>query len=260
MSEHVWAQENIAAYVAGGLEASEGERLEEHVADCLACARFVDEARSLEKKLAPLVLAAAPGPALEDRIIQSLPPVQATPRMNSLSGKRKAVLAAAAAMLLAVLGAGVSALIEKKNLGFPAASPVRMAQAVDDDQSVRAYAVGDLVKDASESMRVQVRGGEAPLPSADDLAAEFREKALAPLMEETKTGESKGNRESGQTRRDALAKDVNKPKAVRGFVDVDGSISRSDGMNFDASPQPSRVNTSYQRTTRCQRYLRSHRR
>ena len=68
MSDHVWAQENIAAYVAGGLEASEDERLEKHVADCPTCARLVDEARSLEKKLAPLVLAADPGPSLEDRI------------------------------------------------------------------------------------------------------------------------------------------------------------------------------------------------
>src|SRR5579863_9355755 len=80
MSEHVWAQENIAAYVAGGLDASEGERIEKHAADCAACARDIDDARSLERKLAPLVLAADPGPALEDRIIQSLPTVRANTR------------------------------------------------------------------------------------------------------------------------------------------------------------------------------------
>ncbi len=39
MSEHVWTQENIAVYVAGGLQPSEGERLEKHAAGCAACAK-----------------------------------------------------------------------------------------------------------------------------------------------------------------------------------------------------------------------------
>src|SRR4051812_1385268 len=114
MSEHVWAQENSAAYVAGGLDAAEGERLENHLAECPACARLVAEARSLERKLAPVVLAADPGPALEDRIIRALPPMQAAPGRARLSGKAKVLLAAAAVVLAAVLGAGLSTLIEQK--------------------------------------------------------------------------------------------------------------------------------------------------
>ncbi len=38
MSDHTWTQENIASYVAGGLDAAERERLEQHAADCGDCA------------------------------------------------------------------------------------------------------------------------------------------------------------------------------------------------------------------------------
>ena len=34
MSEHPWIQENLAAYLAGGLDATETSRLEQHVAGC----------------------------------------------------------------------------------------------------------------------------------------------------------------------------------------------------------------------------------
>ncbi len=112
MSDHVWTQENIAAYVAGGFDASEAERLEKHVADCPACARLVDEARSLEKKLAPLVSLADPGPSLEDRIIQALPSAQAAPTMRSWLASTKTLLAVAAAVLLAALGAGLRSVME----------------------------------------------------------------------------------------------------------------------------------------------------
>ena len=185
MSEHVWAQENIAAYVAGGLEASEAERLEKHAADCATCAQDIDDARSLEKKLAPLVLAADPGPALEDRIIQSLPQVQARPWINSMPRKRKAILAAAAAVLLAVVGAGVSMLIEQKGLGFPSDLPLTMAYAVKDDSSVRPDIVGGTVHspDSLQGRRRKAKAMEPAyslaLPSADDLATEIRDQTVA---------------------------------------------------------------------------------
>ena len=34
MSDHQWAQNGMAAYVAGGLEPAERERLETHLAQC----------------------------------------------------------------------------------------------------------------------------------------------------------------------------------------------------------------------------------
>ena len=46
MSEHAWTLENIAAYCAGGLEAAECERLEQHTDTCETCARTLAEARA----------------------------------------------------------------------------------------------------------------------------------------------------------------------------------------------------------------------
>src|SRR5262245_20722083 len=120
MTEHVWAQENIAAYVIGGLTAEEGERFDGHLAECPVCALAVEEATSLEGRLAPLFVAANPGPALEDRIIHGLPstpPPRATLR---LSRRGKVGAAAAAVVLIAAMGAGLSSLIERSTLRFPA--------------------------------------------------------------------------------------------------------------------------------------------
>ena len=149
MSEHVWVQENIAAYVAGGLDASEGERLEKHVGRLShACARFVDEAQGARNRnWPPWVLAANPGPFLEDRVIQSLPPVQATPRMNPLSltlaegtpritppsGKRKAIIGSGGGDTAGhTRGRCEGTLIDAEKLGFPDGFPSgKVAQAVD---------------------------------------------------------------------------------------------------------------------------------
>src|SRR5713101_3464153 len=121
MSDHVWALENIAAYLAGGLDPTEGERLEQHAAQCAVCARDLDEGRALERKLAPLFRRAKPGPALEDRIIQALlmaRPAGARRRAYHLPWQAKTGLAVAAALLLAFIGFGVSRMIEEDRLGF----------------------------------------------------------------------------------------------------------------------------------------------
>ncbi len=124
MSEHVWTQENIGAYLAGGLEPAEGERLEKHAAECAGCAGAIEQARSLGRLLAPLFIDARPGPALEDQIIQSLP-AEPPPRRTwrRFSGNGKIILAVAAAVFLAVIGAGVNFLMEEEHLRFPAATP-----------------------------------------------------------------------------------------------------------------------------------------
>ena len=163
MSEHVWAQENIAAYVAGGLEPADGERLENHVADCPVCARFVDEARALEKKLAPLVLAADPGPSLEDRIIQSLPAAQsdAKDEVTVPEIARRRSFWQRRGCCWPPWAPSVSALIEKHYLGI-AGSPVRMAQAVDDERKVLPNLVGGTVALESHYESMLVKAMDAP--------------------------------------------------------------------------------------------------
>ena len=43
MSEHAWVQEQVAVYLAGGLDAQEAERFETHVRDCPVCVTSVPE-------------------------------------------------------------------------------------------------------------------------------------------------------------------------------------------------------------------------
>ena len=77
MSDHAWTQENLAAFVAGGLDAAEDERLERHAAECTECAAALHQARLLDRGLDTLFAAGRPGPALEDRMVQSLRTVSA---------------------------------------------------------------------------------------------------------------------------------------------------------------------------------------
>ncbi len=121
MSEHVQAQKTIAAYVAGGLDPEQGERLEKHLAECAECAAAAAEARALDRKLVALFTHAHPSPALEDRLmkmIQALPPTSRS-RKPRLSGKAMTILGAAAAVLLACVGIGVNSALDENKYSPP---------------------------------------------------------------------------------------------------------------------------------------------
>ncbi|VTR95162.1 : zf-HC2 [Gemmata massiliana] len=72
MSDHIWAQEHIAAHIAGGLDPREIERLEAHARDCPACGAALTEARRLDRALSNLFAGAGAGPGLEDRAVARL--------------------------------------------------------------------------------------------------------------------------------------------------------------------------------------------
>jgi len=120
MSEHAWTRENIAAFVAGGLDPAEGERLEEHAAECVECAAALRAARALDHELDALFAAGRPGPALEDRMIRSLRADSARAVVQS-RWRRKLALGTAAAVALGVTGAGMSRLTDDGALPFPGA-------------------------------------------------------------------------------------------------------------------------------------------
>src|SRR5207302_3231837 len=118
MSEHAWVLENMAAYHAGGLEAAERERLQQHIAVCEPCAEALAEAGHIEQSLEALFADIRPDAALEDRMIRALPimPVRSiwyTP--VSLRG----VSGVAAVLLLGVLGMGLTSLVAGRKLPFP---------------------------------------------------------------------------------------------------------------------------------------------
>jgi hypothetical protein len=124
MSDHAWVQEHVAAYVAGGLDAQEAERLEAHARDCPTCAAAVADARRLDDCLSNLFVSARPAPALEDRAVTRLR--AAPPRWPVLARRARWAGAVAAVLLLGVVGALAGSLESNGVLrapGEPPASP-----------------------------------------------------------------------------------------------------------------------------------------
>lgn len=120
MSEHAWTEESLAAYVTDGLDAAERERLERHLVECFDCTSALEGARAADRRLLALFHDVQPGPALEDRMIRSLRQSAAGGRgpriMRFRSGWARMVLATAAAALFAVVGAGISVLVDEDRL------------------------------------------------------------------------------------------------------------------------------------------------
>jgi hypothetical protein len=115
MSEHVWVLENLAAFVADGLDTAERDQLERHVADCPDCARALDAARAADRRLLAVFAEVRPGPALEDQLIRTLRQAVAPRPSRRWSGWGRVVLATAAAAVIAVCGAGIGTLLEEGN-------------------------------------------------------------------------------------------------------------------------------------------------
>jgi hypothetical protein len=117
MSEHAWVIDNLAAYVAGGLDAEECERVDVHVASCEPCAAALQDARAFDHGMDSLFAPTRPAPALEDRIIQVFR-VASKPRSQP-HWSRKLAWGAAATVALGATGAAVSRLSPEGGLPFP---------------------------------------------------------------------------------------------------------------------------------------------
>src|SRR5262245_37656486 len=115
MSDHAWAQEQIAAHVAGGLDAPEAERLEAHARECPDCAAALGDPRDLDRGLDSLLAPMKPAAALEDRMIRSVHVIKAAD-LSRRRWKRNLIWAVAASVSLGAYGAGISALT--RELGF----------------------------------------------------------------------------------------------------------------------------------------------
>src|SRR5213592_2363858 len=98
MTDHAFTQEQIAAYLAGGLEADEAERLEVHVRDCADCAAALAAARHFDRALGTLFASVRPKPGLEDRAVQALR--TARPHTIFFVGWVRRVMAAAAVLIV----------------------------------------------------------------------------------------------------------------------------------------------------------------
>ncbi len=118
MSEHTWTLENLASYLAGGLDAAERERLEQHTASCAACGQALQEVRATDQALETLFASIRPEPALEDRMIHALR-LASMNRPWSIPLAVRLAVGAAAVLLVGVLGTFLNRTIEAGTLVFP---------------------------------------------------------------------------------------------------------------------------------------------
>jgi hypothetical protein len=117
MSEHAWVLENVACFLADGLDSNERERFEMHVAECADCRKALVDARELEHDLQNLFSPVRPRSDLEDRMIRALD-LRARSRLRPRGRTVKVVLAIAAVVLVAVIGGGVTAAVEEGEIGW----------------------------------------------------------------------------------------------------------------------------------------------
>jgi hypothetical protein len=118
MSDHEWVLENSAGYVTGGLEDAERVRLEEHMASCTPCARAVQEAREVDRKIDALFAGVRPAPGLEDRMIHALRGARQR-RPLRFPWYLKIAAGAAAVVLLALWGSFLNSMTVDGELRFP---------------------------------------------------------------------------------------------------------------------------------------------
>jgi hypothetical protein len=186
MAEHAWVQENVASYLADGLDPAELERLEQHVASCSQCAEAVQQARSLDDTMRKLFADEQPDPALEDRMIQALR-VSARPRWRPLPQYRRFALGTAAVLLLAalgVLGAFIADTIEQGKLSFPGTS--RHKQTIVTASLARSLGTRYDVK------TIPPHDGGGALQDANGLASQTRQAAVAGVEELESVALSRG--------------------------------------------------------------------
>ncbi len=110
MSDHTWILENLAAYLADGMEPTERERLERHTAECAECAAALALVRAVDTDLTNLFAETRPNPTLEDRVVQTLR--AQPPQTFRLPIPAWFAVAAAALVLIGFTGAVASQLLD----------------------------------------------------------------------------------------------------------------------------------------------------
>ncbi len=177
MAKHAWVLENVASYLADGLNPAELERLELHVASCPKCAEAVQQARSLDDMMRELFADVQPDPALEDRMIQALRQ-SAPPRWRPLSRHRKLALGTAAALLIGVLGSFITYTIEQGGLTFPGTSQYELVL-VGGTSMIYSDGERNDMRDISAATIASPNGRSVALQDVNALASQTRQVAVA---------------------------------------------------------------------------------
>ncbi len=178
MSEHAWVLENVATWLADGLDTADRERLERHVDACPQCAEAVQQTRSFDDAMRGLFADVQPNPALKDRMIQALR-VSARPRWRHLRVYRRLVLGTAAVLMIGVFGvfgAFIADSIEQGNLPFPGMSHHDQTLLAANSTSFGAQVPG---------VSVNSRDDRTVLQDTDGLASQTRREVVAYFSDET---------------------------------------------------------------------------
>lgn len=122
MTDHLWAQEQIAAFLTDGLDVAERIRFEAHVRDCAECFTSLEAARAFDSGLANLFANARPSPTLEDRTLKSLERVTIVPVRKARSWGRHALIGLAATLFIGAFGALTSLIVANGGLPMPGES------------------------------------------------------------------------------------------------------------------------------------------
>jgi hypothetical protein len=113
-STHNWFREQIAAYIAGGLDDDETRRFEDHAQECASCAAELQGARQLENHMSSLFAASVPALDFEDRLIARLR--RGAPRLRIHPAVRRASATAAAILCVATVGYFANEQIQRGSL------------------------------------------------------------------------------------------------------------------------------------------------
>jgi anti-sigma factor RsiW len=202
MSDHAWGQEHIACYIAGGLDAEERSRFEEHLIDCPDCAKALDETQHLDRTLESLFADARPRPGLEDRMIRHL---RAAPRRLPIiqSTHVRWLMAAAAVLFLGIFGAAMSAIVETGQLPFPGMadlSPQRSKAMGNPNAAARAEAMAVETRSLDEGLNAEYTRRTTTLDMGDKPADSDgdRVKSVKELAEEMRRESFHGLRSDGR--------------------------------------------------------------
>ncbi|HLY09446.1 MAG TPA: DUF4349 domain-containing protein [Planctomycetota bacterium] len=134
-ADHEWAKEQIAAHLAGGLNAEERARLEAHAATCAECIAELDAGRRFERQMDDLFAPVRATAGMEERIIQKL---RFTPLRKQRSLAAKLIFAAAAVVMMGVLGYVLIEVDQGHNL-FPLTETVAVQEARMSDTAMLRY-------------------------------------------------------------------------------------------------------------------------
>src|SRR4051794_12323026 len=101
-SPHAWIHENLAAYLAGALDAAERERFDAHINACVDCFDAFTEARDADRTLQRTLGTLVPDTKLEEHLVTAFR--EKSMKRTTHLFIRRASYAAAACVALAATG------------------------------------------------------------------------------------------------------------------------------------------------------------